>query len=142
MRYRTLNHSVESPIHRATKKQSASSGRGRALLPLAITSVLLVSVSLPGCSAQKRPRSARDEQAILASDSPSPLRATDSSEGMDYDPWESFNEKTFSFNFNVLDRYALKPAAKVWAKALPEPVRQSLANAFDNVAMPRRFVNK
>jgi ABC-type transporter lipoprotein component MlaA len=32
---------------------------------------------------------------------------------MDYDPWESFNERTFSFNFNVLDRYALKLAAKV-----------------------------
>ena len=61
---------------------------------------------------------------------------------MDYDPWESLNEKTFSFNFNVLDRYALKPAAKLWSEALPEPVRQSLANAFDNLAMPKRFVNK
>jgi phospholipid-binding lipoprotein MlaA len=61
---------------------------------------------------------------------------------MDYDPWESFNEKTFSFNFNDVDHYAIKPAAKVWAKALPEPVRQSLGNAFYNLAMPKRFVNK
>jgi phospholipid-binding lipoprotein MlaA len=61
-------------------------------------------------------------------------------------PWTTIpgnhSEHTFSFNFNVLDRYALKPAAKVWSQALPAPVRQSLANAFDNVAMPRRFVNK
>jgi len=61
---------------------------------------------------------------------------------MDYDPWESFNEKTFSFNFDDVDHYAIKPAAKVWAKALPEPVRQSLGNAFYNLAMPKRFVNK
>jgi phospholipid-binding lipoprotein MlaA len=52
------------------------------------------------------------------------------------------NERTFSFNFNVLDRYALKPAAKLWSLALPEEVRHGLANAFDNLAMAKRFVNK
>jgi hypothetical protein len=61
---------------------------------------------------------------------------------MDYHPWESLNERTFSFNLNVLDRYALKPAAKLWSLALPEEVRHGLANAFDNLAMPKRFVNK
>jgi phospholipid-binding lipoprotein MlaA len=61
---------------------------------------------------------------------------------MDYDPWERFNEKTFWFNFDVLDRYALKPAATVWQKTLPHPVRQGLANAFDNLEMPKRLVNK
>jgi phospholipid-binding lipoprotein MlaA len=61
---------------------------------------------------------------------------------MDYDPWERFNEKTFWFNHDVLDRYALKPAATVWQKTLPDPMRQSLASAFDNLAMPERLVNK
>jgi phospholipid-binding lipoprotein MlaA len=61
---------------------------------------------------------------------------------MDYDPWESFNEKTFSLNFNVIDHYGLKPAAKVWSDVFPASVRQSLANAFYNLAMPKRFVNK
>jgi phospholipid-binding lipoprotein MlaA len=60
---------------------------------------------------------------------------------MDYDPWERFNEKTFWFNFDVLDRYGLKPVAAVWAK-VPEPARQGLANAFHNVAMPKRLVNE
>jgi phospholipid-binding lipoprotein MlaA len=64
------------------------------------------------------------------------------SEGLDYDPWESVNEQTFDFNFNVLDRYGLKPAAKVWSRALPQTVRHGLANMFDNLAMPKRFVNK
>ena len=61
---------------------------------------------------------------------------------MDYDPWEKFNDKTFYFNFDLADHYAIKPAAKVWAKTFPAEVRQSLANAFYNLAMPKRFVNK
>jgi phospholipid-binding lipoprotein MlaA len=61
---------------------------------------------------------------------------------MDYDPWESINEKTFSLNFNYIDHYGLKPAAKVWSDVFPQPVRRSLANAFYNLAMPVRFVNQ
>jgi phospholipid-binding lipoprotein MlaA len=120
-----------------------SSARSCWLSP-AVAVVFLVGIGLSGCSTQNdRPRNrpAPDTQA-LASELPSPLAPPDSSEGMDYDPWESFNEKTFSFNFNDVDHYAIKPAAKVWAKALPEPARQSLSNAFYNLAMPKRFVNK
>jgi phospholipid-binding lipoprotein MlaA len=104
----------------------------RSLLPIAIVLLLLASLGLTGCSTH---RSAREEEA-MASDSPS------ASEQMDYDPWESFNDKTFYFNFNLADHYAIKPAAKVWADVLPAKLRQSLANAFYNLAMPRRFVNK
>lgn len=101
------------------------------LLPLAALA-LLVSIGLTGCSTHG---SARDEQA-MASDLPS------ASEGIDYDPWESFNDKTFYFNFNLADHYAIKPAAKVWSDVFPVQVRQTLANAFYNLAMPRRFINK
>ncbi len=109
-----------------------SKALNRSLLPLAAAAALLASIVLVGCSSHS---SARDEQA-MASDMPS------ASEGIDYDPWESFNDKTFYFNFNVLDRYGMKPAAKVWSDVFPAQVRQSLANAFYNIAMPRRFVNK
>ena len=115
------------------------------LLPLVLTLVALVGIGLPGCSLQNDPspsNSAEDEQVILDSDTPSPPRPADSSEGIDYDPWESFNDKTFYFNFNLADHYAIKPAAEVWSKALPQKVRESLANAFYNLAMPKRFVNK
>jgi phospholipid-binding lipoprotein MlaA len=77
----------------------------------------------------------------MASDSPSLFHKSDTDESIDYDPWEPLNEKTFSFNFNILDHYGLKPAAEVWAKA-PEQVRHSLSNAFYNLAMPKRFINK
>jgi phospholipid-binding lipoprotein MlaA len=113
----------------------------RTVFPVA---ALLSVLTLSGCSTQNS-SSARPDvpaDAALLSDLPRPLHTTDGDAGLDYDPWESFNQRTFSFNFNVLDRYGMKPAAEVWSLALPQVVRTSLSNAFDNVAMPRRFVNK
>jgi phospholipid-binding lipoprotein MlaA len=58
----------------------------------------------------------------------------------EYDPWERFNEPMFSFNRN-LDRYVLKPVAKVYNKIMPEPFQIMIANGFDNIAFVPRFVN-
>jgi phospholipid-binding lipoprotein MlaA len=58
----------------------------------------------------------------------------------EYDPWEPFNQKMFSFNRQV-DRFVLKPVATVWDTIVPDLVQQSLRNAIDNVTMPRRLVN-
>ena len=59
----------------------------------------------------------------------------------DYDPWEPFNDRMFSFNHDVLDHYVLKPAAIGWDTVLPDPVQRGLGRAFDNLGTPRRLVN-
>jgi phospholipid-binding lipoprotein MlaA len=59
----------------------------------------------------------------------------------DYDPWQPFNEWTFSFNYEVLDRYLMKPLGKAWDWLLPDVAQRSLNNAFYNLDMPRRVVN-
>jgi len=119
--------------------------RNHRFLMLGFALIALFGISLPGCSSNRddsQTSEERDRAAIIASDSPSPFHTADSSEKMDYDPWESFNAKTFSLNFNYIDHYGLKPAAKVWSEAFPQKVRHSLANAFYNLAMPVRFVNQ
>jgi phospholipid-binding lipoprotein MlaA len=58
----------------------------------------------------------------------------------DYDPWEPFNEKMFNFNYK-LDRYIIKPVAKLYNEIVLPGERQAIHNAYDNVAMPRRFIN-
>jgi len=73
-----------------------------------------------------------------------PTQASPNTEGEgaeDYDPWESFNERTFSFNHDVLDRFVLKPAATGWDTVLPSSFQRGLARMFDNLGMPRRLVN-
>lgn len=59
----------------------------------------------------------------------------------EYDPWEPYNETMFSFNHDVVDRLVLKPVATAWDTVVPDWMQTSLANAFDNLGMPRRVVN-
>ena len=73
--------------------------------------------------------------------------ATEMAEGsmpgddFELDPWESFNEKMFWFNREVLDRFILKPVATAWDFLLPDPFQRGIHNAFDNLAVVRRVVN-
>jgi phospholipid-binding lipoprotein MlaA len=97
-----------------------------------------------GCASQNQRlgmmdvRGSSDTRALQ---SPRDLRVAQAGEGRDYDPLEPFNERMFWFNHDVLDRYGLRPAATVWNRVVPEPVTQCLENAFDNLEMPKRFVN-
>ncbi len=61
-------------------------------------------------------------------------------EAEEYDPWEPFNERMFTFN-RQLDRYVLKPVATGWDRVVPDAVQRGLGRMLDNVGMPRRFVN-
>ncbi len=56
------------------------------------------------------------------------------------DPWEPFNTKIFTLNYNI-DRYALKPVARVYSGIIPPDLQYSLANAFDNLGFASRFFN-
>jgi phospholipid-binding lipoprotein MlaA len=56
------------------------------------------------------------------------------------DPLEPWNRLMFHFN-DKLYYWVLKPAAKGYNAALPEPVRTSVSNFFRNVTMPVRFVS-
>jgi phospholipid-binding lipoprotein MlaA len=62
-------------------------------------------------------------------------------EDFEDDPWESFNEKMFNFNREILDRYILKPVATAWDFVFPDPVQRGFHNFFDNLAVVRRVVN-
>ena len=59
----------------------------------------------------------------------------------DYDPWEPFNDKMFTFNHDILDKYLLKPVAQGYDVVIGDGEKQLFHNIFDNVAFPKRFVN-
>jgi phospholipid-binding lipoprotein MlaA len=56
------------------------------------------------------------------------------------DPYQKSNRAADDFNAAV-DRYALKPASDVYTAALPQPVRQCLHNAFDNLTYLETILN-
>jgi phospholipid-binding lipoprotein MlaA len=65
----------------------------------------------------------------------------DSQDEADYDPWQAFNERMFSFNHDILDGWLIKPAAEGWAKICPDAARRSFARLINNLDTPRRLVN-
>src|SRR5262249_56182589 len=70
-----------------------------------------------------------------------PTLSDGSADEADYHPWQSFTQRMFSFNHDILDGWLVKPAAKGWAKIFPEVARRSFSRMINNLDMPRRLVN-
>lgn len=56
------------------------------------------------------------------------------------DPWEAYNRTVFAFN-DIADETVLKPAAMVYEKAAPTPVRTAVSNFFGNLSDAWSAVN-
>jgi phospholipid-binding lipoprotein MlaA len=72
-----------------------------------LVSVLLFSLLLQGCATVEGPTDPED-------------------------PFESFNRAMYSFN-DTLDKAVLKPVAKGYNAALPDPVNKGVSNFFSNI---------
>ncbi|MSR25165.1 MAG: VacJ family lipoprotein [Nitrospiraceae bacterium] len=61
--------------------------------------------------------------------------------GEDYDPWEGFNSAMFTFNRRV-DKYALKPFAKVYDTIMPNALQKGISNFYyNNIHFGPRLLN-
>ena len=58
----------------------------------------------------------------------------------EYDPWEGFNVRMFNFNRKV-DKYLLKPVAKVYDKIMPDELERGISRGFYNLGVVHRTVN-
>ncbi|OOF62950.1 hypothetical protein BH925_09175 [Rodentibacter pneumotropicus] len=58
------------------------------------------------------------------------------------DPMEGFNRTMWDFNYKVVDRYVLEPAAKGWRDYLPKPLTKGLTNVANNLDEPVSFINR
>src|SRR5262249_18764271 len=58
----------------------------------------------------------------------------------EYDPWERYNEKMFSFNYKV-DKYVLKPVAKGYNFVMPDLFQQMIGHGFDNILVVPKLAN-
>jgi phospholipid-binding lipoprotein MlaA len=81
------------------------------------------------------------QPAVQTSSGEAAPMAASPGDDFDEDPWESFNEKMFWFNREVVDRFVLKPIATGWDFVFPDPVQRSVHNFFDNLSVVRRVVN-
>lgn len=56
------------------------------------------------------------------------------------DPNEAVNREIHAFNKGI-DKAVLRPASKVYAAVLPDPVEKGVSNVADNLGEPMNFVN-
>ncbi len=56
------------------------------------------------------------------------------------DPFERVNRSIYGFN-SAADRAVLRPVARAWKTAVPNPVRHGLSNFLNNLAYPGTIVN-
>lgn len=57
------------------------------------------------------------------------------------DPLEGFNRVMFTFNYDVLDPYVLRPVAVVWKDYVPDPAKTGTNNFLYNLSEPAHMVN-
>jgi phospholipid-binding lipoprotein MlaA len=65
----------------------------------------------------------------------------DGSQNKDIDPFEPFNRLMWDFNYEVLDRFLVKPLTKGYIAVAPQPVRTGLLNASNNIEEPANMIN-
>ena len=95
--------------------------------------ITLASISLfvfAGCATTETPQSTEQQQV------------TNNAVFVDErDPFEPINRGIWDFNWNILDRLFLKPAATAYAKGIPQGVRTGLMNVALNLEEPVSSVN-
>jgi phospholipid-binding lipoprotein MlaA len=69
-----------------------------------------------------------------------PFDESDHAQVREYDPLEPVNSAVFEFNYR-LDKYVVKPAAKVYNFFIPPDVQQSFSNVFQNIRFVPRLLN-
>jgi len=69
------------------------------------------------------------------------VAAADDPRGGVWDPFEPFNRVMWDFNYEVLDRFLVKPVTKGYVAVTPMPIRNGLQNAADNIEEPANSIN-
>ena len=140
---------TETAVPAETTASALSSETTSAPVEVAVSASETPTTPLPSVSIDYEPITAKNAPewvVALSGPADAALRGTPDANPPDadveeWDPWEKFNEKMFTFNYN-LDKYVLKPVAQGYNFVVPDMFQTMIDNAFTNLRMPSRFVNK
>lgn len=106
---------------------------------ISLRSVLLLVILSSGCATNN---AAQHDEGIDAADSNLEQTPVTSPEPNKIsDPFEGFNRLMWDFNYEVLDRFILKPFTKGYIAIMPQAVRTGLVNAANNIEEPANMMN-
>lgn len=106
---------------------------------LLVIIVLLLSFMAGGCASNNDVQA----QANLSNESDSTLAETPATveEAKPSDPFEPINRLMWDFNYEILDRFLLKPLTQGYVAITPQVIRSGLVNAANNIEEPANAVN-
>ena len=93
------------------------------------TLVLFVAIGLTGCAS--KPEAVAETPSVN----------NDAAYVDGRDPLESINRPIWDFNYDILDKFVLRPATVGYMTVVPKPARKGLVHAADNLSEPASFVN-
>lgn len=122
-------------------------------MQLLIMMTVCLALGLGGCAGNAKSTKTQDSKTSNAdmqrvesvdeenqNDFFDPFDDSDDGQATEYDPLEPINSAVFEFNYKV-DKYVLKPAAKIYNFFIPPDVQQSVSNVFQNIRFVPRFLN-
>lgn len=89
-----------------------------------LVTLVVVLTTLGGCASQNSVEQARSDNT-----------------GEERDPFEPINRVMWDINWNVLDKYLLRPITVGYVTVMPQFARTGLLNAANNLQEPANFMN-
>lgn len=103
---------------------------------------ILILVGLTtGCASNKTQQQLDAHSTYTAQESIPDNENTTEASSDPLDPFEGFNRAMWYFNYDILDKYVLKPVTKGYVAVMPQPVRSGLVNFSSNLSEPASFLN-
>lgn len=107
----------------------------------------IFALGLGGCASQPT-----NEQAELSKNQETPVgevnpaadainTEAEAEPERNVDPFEPINRVFWDLNYEILDRFLVKPATKVYITVMPQFLRSGLLNASENLSEPASAVN-
>ncbi|MFW8590339.1 VacJ family lipoprotein [Glaciecola sp. 2405UD65-10] len=96
-------------------------------------------IALSACASKQEEQLKQADATIAPVDAPLEVQAEASSNNND--PFEPFNRVMWDFNYEVLDRFLLKPVTKGYVAVTPQVLRTGLLNAANNLEEPANSIN-
>jgi len=88
---------------------------------------ILILVGLTtGCASNKTQQQLDAHSTYTAQESIPDNENTTETSSDPLDPFEGFNRAMWDFNYDILDKYVLKPVTKGYVAVMPQPVRSGL----------------
>lgn len=116
----------------------------KSTLNIRLTSLLLLgSVALAGCSStpeqSSNVQSNVQNTAVATQAAPASNQAVVSSTDDDF--FDGFNRAMWSFNYNYLDPYFVRPISIGYGDYMPKPIRTGVSNFLSNLDEPASFIS-